>query len=452
MQQVKHAWLPRSRYLPFWESTNSHIVPARIQGSHPALFVRLLVPKVCISAILNLPICILRRRIWGVPCSDVSIRYNTHTFPTRILPIPQGVLDFLGETGIILADDSERANESRDDDDYEWTVATRPLESQEDNVAESGSEDEINTTPPNHRFPEFHDQLKHAIAELGGAVIPKLNWSAPKDAAFMTSEKSLRCTCPNDIYLLLKSSSFVSHDLAHAFSGCSDGPVSASAQAHVWWNNQTRMPYAPVLVLRSWMHVQPSLEFRCFVKGNMLIGISQRDRNHYEWLPKLRGSIISKVDDFFEKVLRLTFPDHSYAFDVYIPEDHSGRDKLGLVNLVDINPWAPRTDSLLFDWSELLSVQVPGMLLGTAQGRASASTEVTSEEGSSGATEVEDEEFMPELRVVVDKHHSSLMSAEYSAHKLPEEVVDAGRNGPNGMAEFIGMWQRMVDTRRRMED
>ena len=393
---------------------------------------------------------ILSHRTWWAPGPDTGIRYKRHTFPTRILPIPQEVLDFLEETGIILADDSERGNASKDND--EWTVATRPLESQEDNAAESESDDEINTTPPNHRFPEFHDKVKHAIAELGGAVMPKLNWSAPKDAAFMTCENSLRCICPNDVYLLLKSSSFISRDLAHAFNGCSDGPLSASAQADIWRNNQTRMPYAPVLVLRSWMPVQPSLEFRCFVKGKVLIGISQRDRNHYEWLTELRGSIISKLGDFFEKVLRPTFPDHSYAFDVYIPEDNGSRDKLGPVELVDINPWAPRTDSLLFDWSELLTIQVPRMILGTAEGGASLSTEATSEEGSSSANEAEDEEFMPELRLVVDRHHASLMSTGYSAHKLPQEVVDAGRNGPSGMAEFMGMWQRMVDTRCRMED
>jgi len=33
-------------------------------------------------------------------------------------------------------------------------------------------------------FPAFEAALTEAIAELGGAVVPKLNWSVPRDAAW----------------------------------------------------------------------------------------------------------------------------------------------------------------------------------------------------------------------------------------------------------------------------
>ena len=67
-------------------------------------------------------------------------------------------------------------------------------------------------------------RLREAIEELGGAVFPKLDWSAPRDAGFLRAG-SLKCETPGDIFLLLKGSDFVAHDLTHAFDACVDEPV-----------------------------------------------------------------------------------------------------------------------------------------------------------------------------------------------------------------------------------
>ncbi|KAL3910920.1 MAG: hypothetical protein SGARI_001895 [Bacillariaceae sp.] len=45
------------------------------------------------------------------------------------------------------------------------------------------------------------------FSKVNGAVFPKLNWSAPRDASWMNGG-SMKCTTPGDIYLLLKSSDF----------------------------------------------------------------------------------------------------------------------------------------------------------------------------------------------------------------------------------------------------
>ena len=45
----------------------------------------------------------------------------------------------------------------------------------EDDDDDAGSDD-----VPAARFPELHTSIEAAIARLGGAVFPKLNWSAPK--------------------------------------------------------------------------------------------------------------------------------------------------------------------------------------------------------------------------------------------------------------------------------
>lgn len=82
-----------------------------------------------------------------------------------------------------------------------------------------------------YAFPELDAQIRSAIKRYEGSVFPKLNFSSPRvrdtfpslreqqlialqDAAWMLPSSSpLKCTSPADVYLLLKSSDFISHDL-----------------------------------------------------------------------------------------------------------------------------------------------------------------------------------------------------------------------------------------------
>jgi D123 len=74
----------------------------------------------------------------------------------------------------------------------------------------------------------------------------------------------LKCTTPADVYLLLKSSDFVSHDLDvnNVFDGCKKEPSRGGE-----WPS-----YELELVLRKWYAIQPSRELRCFVRSGKLIG------------------------------------------------------------------------------------------------------------------------------------------------------------------------------------
>lgn len=109
----------------------------------------------------------------------------------------------------------------------------------------------LHGAPPQPSFPELEAEMREAIAELGGAVFPKLNWSAPKvrlplrlsplarafasgphycapppspppaahsaqDATWISTTGTLKCDSPSEVFVLLKSSDFVVHDLAHA--------------------------------------------------------------------------------------------------------------------------------------------------------------------------------------------------------------------------------------------
>ncbi len=83
----------------------------------------------------------------------------------------------------------------------------------------------------------------------------------------LPASSPLKCMSPADVYLLLKSSAFVQHDLDPelVFDGCDP--------AH---DPQAPTPYELELVLRKWYPVDRARELRCFVRQEALIGASVR--------------------------------------------------------------------------------------------------------------------------------------------------------------------------------
>ncbi|KAK3375375.1 D123-domain-containing protein [Podospora didyma] len=404
-------------------------------------------------------------------------KYRTSCIRSRIIPLSADFVSYLREDGIILADeDNGTAATGAADEAWEpsFTSQTHPppshlagqgdgdySSSSDEEDDDSGEEDNATARlPPNVRFPELHAAIGAAIAELGSAVAPKLNWSSPKDATWISRHpNTVKCTSANDVYVLLKSSSFVSHDLDHAF----DDTVHTSSSHSSSFSSSS---FKPVLVLRSFFSPLPSLEFRCFVKDRNLVAMAQRDLRYYAFLRSLRPAIVSRAMELFTEKLKFTFPDACFVFDVYIPEaatyesDDDDDDelsmkksRLGRARLIDINPWAPRTDTLLFDWQELLDIQVARPMLGGAVtesdnrgGDIDDTFTKTDESSEPGEEEEEEEEHVPELRLVEhdDPAAYNFGSAPYSAHKLPKDVVDASMAGEGGMREFAQQWQRMT--------
>ena len=66
------------------------------------------------------------------------------------------------------------------------------------------------------------------------------------------------------MYLLLKSSDFVTHDLSadSVFEGCVDGDGDSVPEG-----------YQLELVLRKWFAMDPSREMRAFVRDGVLVGM-----------------------------------------------------------------------------------------------------------------------------------------------------------------------------------
>ncbi|ANB11290.1 Cdc123p [Sugiyamaella lignohabitans] len=283
-------------------------------------------------------------------------------------------------------------NEAKEKEEVEEEEAEK--EEEQENDGNEASEDEAED--PTIHFQELHNDIASLIKELGGSICPKLNWSAPKDALWISTTNNMKCINPSDIYMLLKASSYITHDLTEAYEGCVDFDESAPPKPEF------------ELVLRKWFEINPALEFRCFVKDRNIVGITQRDMNYYEFLGPLKDKLEDEIHAFFEENLEFTFPDDSFVFDVYVPEPYDR------VWLIDINPWASKTDTLLYSWEQLMGYDP----LQTG--------------------------FEPELRLV-DKLDSSrgFGTVEHTESYVPKDFVDGGLNA-SSMSDMVDRLRQMM--------
>ncbi|KAL8281385.1 hypothetical protein RQP46_006069 [Phenoliferia psychrophenolica] len=295
---------------------------------------------------------------------------------------------------------------------------------------DAGSDDSDEDEMAQITFTDLDAQIRRVITKYDGAVFPKLNWSSPQDAAWMLPGSTLKCQSPADVYLLLKSSDFISHDLDHAFDSCVDYsppqphsiPPSSSTTSTSPPNEEdlaraanglqlddedddagsrSQPPnargYDFELVLKKWFEMPRAQEWRCFVRDRKLIALCQRDSNYYEFLqgPEAALEIRSKVSAFFEDEVVNVFPLSSYTFDVYFTRSNSR------LFLIDFNPYAPQTDALLFSWDALNAI-------GT----------------DAESIDLENVRGLPLLELVTSSTMASQSLPSYSHNRYPKDVVD----------------------------
>ena len=259
--------------------------------------------------------------------------FRPFSLKTIVLPLPPPLVKRLTDDGIQVAGSvfpKGAENEFEVIDDQE----TKDWEEEEDWETGEGRGFCFG-------FEEFEERVKGAIEELGGVVVPKLTWSCPSDAVFVSCEGNLKCRSAEEIFLLLQSSDLVVHDLFHAFDCCEDVVREGEGE------EEKIVDVEHSLVLKKWANLLPGREMRCFVYQNHLKGICQRDPTaFYSFLLEEKEEIKEKIIEFYEKNIHEKFPDGCFVMDVYV--DRSFR-----VWLLDINPWADSTKPLMFEWAEL---------------------------------------------------------------------------------------------------
>jgi hypothetical protein len=147
-------------------------------------------------------------------------------------------------------------------------------------------------------FPELEREIRSVIEEFDGSVFPKLDWSAPRDSTWISWSGTLRCQNLSEIYLLLKSSDFIAHDLSFAYEHCTEASDD-SRQFH--------------LILRRWQpRLHPAMEYRCFIVNHQLVAICQRDyQNYYEFLASMVPAIRRALIEFHRLHIQHQFFDES---------------------------------------------------------------------------------------------------------------------------------------------
>jgi hypothetical protein len=289
----------------------------------------------------------------------VSLPRRNVTIPSIIIAndLPKSFADYLLTDGVRLptnakvsscADMIFKKPDFDDSDDDDWSNSkddSRPLQQE--------GEEQFDFTALNQQIESILKQPP--FSSVGGAALPKLNWSAPKDATWINGG-SMRCTTPGDVYLLLKASDFCLHDVLYkTWKSCRDFDKSNIHNCSDDYDStklSMQQPPPLQLVLRKWCNLHPSMEFRCFVRQHNLIAISQRHHSqHYPHLERDWPAIRDTVDDFFEDYIRKRFASGrvaNYVVDVYV-------DQKDRVWVVDFNCWSFTTDTLLFEWSELVT-------------------------------------------------------------------------------------------------
>ncbi|KAL0383063.1 UNVERIFIED_CONTAM: Cell division cycle protein [Sesamum calycinum] len=183
---------------------------------------------------------------WYPKFKSCSIKTTIHELPESFV---QYLLDDSGPFLLPLSITNDDALPNR----------VHKPEDEEDFVAVEGSGDEAEEPVPPPSFPELEMEIKASIESLGGAIFPKLNWSAPKDSAWISSTGNLKCTSFSEIALLLRSSDSVIHDLYHAYDSCTDKTASR--------------PSSFFLALRKWYpSLKPEMEFVALYTINSLWG------------------------------------------------------------------------------------------------------------------------------------------------------------------------------------
>ena len=120
-------------------------------------------------------------------------------------------------------------------------------------------------------------------------AVPKLNWSCPSDATWQMSDNSVMAMTVNEVFLLLKSSDKVNHDLTCPFEYCDD--VDEGETENVTYH----------IALQRYARLKPISEFRCFIRNSTFIAFCSRNTAFHQHLNQLVDETLrTSIGQFIE--------------------------------------------------------------------------------------------------------------------------------------------------------
>lgn len=216
-----------------------------------------------------------------------------------VVPLSVDFIEFLESDGMALPTAPPDAHPL----DPRVFQPRRPATPTADDSSSAASKDEDSeeddesavVSPRVYSFPELETAISDAIAESGGSVFARLDWTAPLDAVWMMETGTMKCETAGDVFKLCKASDLIQYDVDLHKRRVEAGRGGDSTTAlH--------------LCLRPWYNFHRANEFRVFVRGSSLVGISQRHTTEYfPTLARAAGGVKSLICNFFEEVLRDKF-------------------------------------------------------------------------------------------------------------------------------------------------
>jgi D123 len=176
------------------------------------------------------------------------------------------------------------------------------------------------------RLAALGEWLDAALSAMPGGGFIRLGSRSPKDTALALMTGIKAEDAPSALALLCAGSRRMLHDL----SACRDAG------------------YAPWVFVRAWRDIDPRLEFRCFIDGGELVGISTCHGGGVGQvlLPEDLNRFLRATTALSTKI-SATYRQNAFVADIYF-DFASAENPL----LIEVNPWGPPTDPCLFDWHE----------------------------------------------------------------------------------------------------
>jgi hypothetical protein len=181
---------------------------------------------------------------------------------------------------------------------------------------------------------DIADAIFAGMSKFPNGAVPRLGSRSPKDS-FRWMRQGPQCmTAEEALGLLCDCSERISDDLHLAIA-----------------NN-----YSPHIFLRQYVTIPKWTEFRCFMRGRKLTGISQYNYfDYHQEIEENKDSIPWVVGQFFEDFFRDACHLDDVVFDVFLKKQQK-RHESGMLDtiweckLLEINPFGEFTDPCLFDW------------------------------------------------------------------------------------------------------
>ena len=145
---------------------------------------------------------ITRKALHACQINEWYPSFRKVTLKTKFVDLDARFVEYLLSDGIIMPEGCEAEKQGTDaGTDDSWSSSLGDDSSGE----EVKDADKLSSQPSRPQFNELISAISDIITELGGAVFPKLNWSAPRDTTWINAGENLKCVSASDVVLLVSA-------------------------------------------------------------------------------------------------------------------------------------------------------------------------------------------------------------------------------------------------------